>query len=301
MLINYFKSTKPINFILLSVLFVFFILSYFFLEENPFISMHQVLKLLGLLTSFYLFVLVTKDKLRSSKDDFGILMYVLLTAIFITVVVDLDKIGANILVTLSLHQLYGLKNKDVFVKENVFNIGILLGVATILYPLSAMFLLYTYMTIVLFSTLSWRIILILMIGFAIPFLIVYLINDLFLLEIAVYTTPFFSLETLFLGSYWIIGVFLILLLFWALFYVFSQLNIKLLYYKNYFFLVLVHLIVAITMLFLSPNKNGSEYIFLLYPLSSLLANFFVTLRKWSGNIVLLLLIISAFSVALNIF
>jgi len=144
MLINYFKSTKPINFILLSVLFVFFILSYFFLEESPFISVHQVLKLLGLLTSFYLFVLVTKDKLRSSKDDFGILMYVLLTAIFITVVVDLDKIGANILVTLSLHQLYGLKNKDVFVKENVFNIGILLGVATILYPLSAMFLLYTY-------------------------------------------------------------------------------------------------------------------------------------------------------------
>lgn len=299
MLINYFKSTKPINFILLSFLFVFIIWSHLYLENKTLLSTNVIIKLLGLVVSFYLFVFVTKDTLRSSKNDFGILMYVLLTAFFISSI-DLNKLGANILITIALYLLYRLKNKNIFVKESVFNIGILLGVSTILYPLSILFLLYSYVIILRFSYVNWRTIIIPIIGFLIPFLILFLFNDQFLLEIALPNLPVFSFNMPFLQPY--LSIFLITLMFWALFSVFSQLNISLLYYKDYFFLMVVHLIIAISFLFLSPNKDGSEFLFLLYPLSSLLANFFTILKnKWLSNITLVLFIISAFTIALQVF
>lgn len=292
MIVSYFTNTKPINIIFISVLLCFLILSSFYFENSVLLSLMQISKLIIIFFSFFLFIVITKDKLRSSKNDFGVLMYVLLSGIFIGIFQDIYMLISNLFIIITLQQLFKLKNKGVIAKQKVFNAGLLLGVATIFYPLSSLFIFYCYAAILIFNKLNWRLFIIPILGFAIPFLFLYFGRNFININLP-FNSATVSLGYPFLlnNNILITSIVLVFLFLWALTSVFTHLNIKLLYYKDYHFLVIVQLIITISFLFLSPNKNGAEYIFLLFPLSIVFANFIPLInKKWLGNIVLTLII-----------
>ncbi len=294
MIVSYFNNTKPINLLFLSVILNILILISFFLQGNEIISVINVLKINFILLSFFLFKFVTKQKILSSEKDFGLFFYVLWSGLFYYSFDDLYKIIAHFLLLISLYQLYQISNKNVNEKEKLFNNGFFLGLASLFYPLSIFYILLSFIAIIIFNKLNWRTFLIPIIGFAIPIFLVLVIKDLFGIVLFENFYPEFLISKPFLLSSIILKIsvlILIFLLFWALSRITISLNSDLLFYKDYHFLILTHLLISITILLLAPNKDGSEMIFLIYPISIILANFIPLLqKKWVANFILLLLI-----------
>ena len=71
-----------------------------------------------------------------------------------------------------------------------------------------------------------------------------------------------------------------------------NLSTELVYYKKYHFLIIIQLLIAILILFFVPNKDGSEMIFVLFPISILLGNAIPLInKKWIGNLIIFLFIL----------
>lgn len=294
MIVSYFKNTKPINFIFLSFSLFLLILFSLFSVDKPF-DWVSVLQLIVIMANFYLFRIITKDKLISAKDDFGILIYVLLNLAFTITFTDLYKIIANFIILIALHQLYNLKNKGVLTKKITFNVGLFIGISTILYPLSSLFLIYSYAAILLFNKMTWRLLIIPLIGFAIPFLFLFILHDLLHIDLISYHIPKISLTLpVVFYSNLVTSLILLALVLWSLVIIFNNLNVALLYYKDYHLLTVLQLFITALFVFLSPHKDGSEMIFILFPFSILLANFFPLIKKkWVAEMALGTLIIIA--------
>jgi len=295
MIVSYFNNTKPVNFIFLSTILVFLILFSFYFNESKVFSVIQISNVLILLASFFVFNFMTKSKSVSSKNNFGILFYVLISGLLFTSFFDFNKIIANFLTILALQQLYNLSNKEKSAKEKVFNNGLLLGMATLFYPLSVVFILLTYIANMLFNKMNWRMFIIPIIGFVIPLFLVFSLNNFFGIELVSNYIPNVTFSLPFLTDniilYIIVG-FLGFLLLWSLFTISVNLNSKLVAYKDYHTLTVLQLILAVFLLVFSPNKDGSEMLFLIFPLSILLAHLIKLIpKKRLSNLIIFSLIV----------
>jgi len=294
MIVTYFNNTKPINLLFLSIILNIIVLGSFYLHGEAIFSFINVSKINLILLSFFLFNFITKHKVLSNETDFGLFFYVLLSGYFFYSFNDLYKISAHFFLLISLYQLYVLRNKEVNEKEKLFNNGFFIGLASLFYPLSVFYILLSFTAILIFNKLNWRTIIIPLIGFIIPIFLVLVINNLFQIELFNNLYPEIAFTTPFLISnivLEIIVVVLVFLLIWAISRITININSELIFLKDYYFLILIHLLISITIILTTPNKDGSEMIFLIFPISIIFANFIPLLqKKWLANLVLLTLI-----------
>ncbi|MCB0445053.1 MAG: hypothetical protein KDC68_05265, partial [Gelidibacter sp.] len=80
---------------------------------------------------------------------------------------------------------------------------------------------------------------------------------------------------------------------WALFYYVKNIKNKSKSYRPSYVLIIISLLLALLIITISPNKNGSEFIFLFAPLAIIFSNYLeVVSEKWfkEGLIIVLILV-----------
>src|SRR5690606_25408576 len=79
---------------------------------------------------------------------------------------------------------------------------------------------------------------------------------------------------------------------WASFYFIKHLKEKSKTLRPSFHLVVLSSVISLLIILISPNKNGSEFIFLFAPLSIIMANYLeVTKEKWFKEVLIWILVL----------
>lgn len=295
MIVGYFKNTKPINIVFLSLILSLLIFFSFFLTDTFIFSLENIGKFFLLLLSFFLFNKISKPQIISSETDYGILFYVIISSILYVSFYDIKIILANLLLLLALQQLFELESSEVNEKKKLFNFGFLLALTNFFFPLMILFYVLCIVAVFVFNKINWRNFLIPIVGFLSPIFCAFIAEDLFgltlidnLFSSTLVSTPFL-LSTSILQ---ITSIILLLLVSLALIKISFNLSLELVHYKNHHVFIITQFIIALVIMILYNNKNGSELLFLVFPISILLANYISLIKKkWIANTLVYMLIV----------
>jgi len=302
MLANFFSKSKPINFILIIVLFLgYYIIDLFSGSIRP-INLdrivHVLLVFVLFLVLFFLYnFIITKNKL-THDNSYAFLLFVLSLGSIHEVVLEYKSIGIYIVLFLLLRRIYSLRTlKSAY--EKLFDSGFWLGVLFLFSPYYLLYLVLIYLAVFLFFKVTFRTILIPIIGLVTPvflyFTYLFWFDDLItfykLFEITIvtdfsfYTTSYYSVFLTILGFFSLTSI---LLISGNIFSVSNK-------FKRSWVLLLAHLVVAIAFIALVNVKSGIELIAVLIPATIIIANWLQTVeRKLIINIVLLLFLALSF-------
>jgi len=299
MIVNFFNKTKPINTVFLVGFLIFVAIFSFILDNDQVFSLtilvKKALNLILLIISFLIFNNITIKNSLTKGTDLGILFYFLLVSIFVSTYWNLNIISVNFLLLLSFQKIFQLQFKN-FPKKKIFDSGFWLGIAIIIFPISFLFLIVTSSVIFLLSKANWRYFLIHLLGVLLPvfFFYTYLFfidntalfieSVLFLnnFDLNIYKTIPFSTPIVFIGF----------LLIWSILKTSINQIYETINFKSFWIIHLIHLFTGVTIIIITPNKDGSEFLFIIFPASILLANYIQTIRKkWIQEIIIYLFII----------
>lgn len=299
MIAKFFNETKPINFLALAILSLFvFILAVFLPLDNGF-STGSVLKILLNLLLFLLFLffhnfIIRKNSL-TKNNSYALLFFVLLFALFPHAVNNYKLLISNFFLFFSIRRIYSIRS-GINVKSKLFDSGFWIGIAFLIYDWSILFLFLIYIAIIVFREIKWNYFIIPLIGFITPVYLyyVYLLTlgkeDLFE-KLWTFNTSFdfsnYNQISLLLPIS-IVIVFII----WTVYPTLSNaLNAKK-KQRSSFILLLFHLTLTMVIASLAPQKNGSEFLFLFFPFSVLMANYLQIIKEyWFKETVIILFFI----------
>jgi hypothetical protein len=288
MISNFFSKSKPIHYIVVSViLLLVFVLSRFnVFPENTsviVIAEHIGLFLIALLSVFVFDFLVSRNGL-TKKNSYNIILFVLFFAILPQTLVNPRLLFANFFILLALRRLISLRSqKDI--KKKLFDASFWIAVATLFYFWSALFFILIVAALLVYVITDIK---------------NYLIPILGITSVAVITVSYFILMDRDIYSY-IAGLFeysmdfsalnskriivgsTLLLSFglWSLFYYIKNIKSQMKSYRPSFKLIVLSAIIGLVIIGIAPSKNGSEFIFIFAPLSIIMTNYLeVISEKW---------------------
>jgi hypothetical protein len=197
-------------------------------------------------------------------------------------------------------KIYSLKSEK-NIKKKLFDAGFWVAIASLIYFWSIIHLILVYIAIIIFKKLTFKNIMVPIIGAITPLFLYFAYNDFinksdmffdgFNTEInfdfSVYNTVQLSIPI----------VLLAIVLLWSLVVVtpkVAMVNNKL---KSSWLLVLMHLVVALVVVQLAPIKNGSELFFLFFPGAIIIANFVQKeMSPILQNLILIMFLLASMSV-----
>ena len=302
MIANFFNQTKPINFLALSVLvlliFISALIQGFEGDASLFVFVKYGLFLIAaILTVFMLNFIIRKNAL-CEDNSYAILFYILLWGMFPNSLLNGGIFVSSTILLFAFRRLYSLRS-PLRTKEKIFDSAFWIGIATVFYLWSFLFLLLVYAAISLFRKADWKNILIPIVGFITPVFLIYtylLAFDDMERFLRIWTFDF-ELNVSHYSSFdfvWPI-VFISVLFLFAIVPTTKKSLLAKIDFKSTWQLLIVHLIVALAILLIAPDKDGSEFSFLFFPLSIIFANFIQILEKyWIQEGILYLFVISMF-------
>ena len=290
MLANFFGKSNPTNFVvIIGFFFCFFMIAVFngFQEnvftENPILTISGML-ILFLSILYFFHLIVTKSKL-TFNNAYALLLFIVFLGFFSNELLELKMLILFLLHILFLKKLYSLKYSKV-IFQILFDSGLFLGVIFIFEPFSIIYIVLLYIAIYFYHKITVRTLIIPIVGFLVP--------------LVFYFTYHFWQNTLddflqlfyFLPNYnefiYLKDQFLIPLLFIGFCTVASLLlktplvisiNNK---FRKSWFLLIFNLGISVCFVLILPQKNGSELLFILFPVAIIVANGIETI----ANIVL---------------
>ncbi|MDG1245858.1 MAG: DUF6427 family protein [Polaribacter sp.] len=302
MLANFFGKSKPINFIVLLLVFVcaFFLNSFHSFSMSEITLFFIVEKIVFFLVfTFLLFgvnFIVSKNKL-TLDNSYALLFYLLVISFFSKYLYDYQVILEYLLHLLFLRKVYSLQTlKEVFKK--LFDAGFWLGVMCIINPFLIVFSLLIFTALIIHKRVRFQTVLISLIGFLTPIFLFFTYSfwigelSLFKDKFVLYTTYDFSMykETEFLAPLITLSIFLLFAIFMKTGSAFSVNN----RFRKSWILLLIHLFVSISYLFISFDRDGSELLIAAFPAAVILANGFESIqRTFLKEIVLILFVLIA--------
>lgn len=300
MISNFFSQSKPINFVVVSVmlLIIFSITKYMTLdmELNTFSLAKQILFFGVCLFSVFVFdFLVNKNNL-TKKNSYKILLFVLFIAVLPETLLNSKTLIANLFILFALRRIISLRSKKE-VKKKLFDAAFWITIASLFYFWSLLFFILIIAALVVYVITDVKNWLIPVLGILTVAIIG--ISVMIVLEMDIYN--FFnelidiSFDFSSLNSKRIIIGATILLSFgvWSLFYYIKNLKSKTKSSRPSFSLIVIAAIIAITIVIVSPVKNGSEFIFLFAPLAIIMTNYLeVISEKWFKESLLWVLILT---------
>ena len=172
MLANFFDKSKPINFIVITGLFLLYFFLWTFntiptedLSLNFLLKESVFLLLFIVLFSFFSFV---NSKNRLSLDNtYAFLLFVTLFGVFPETFRDLNVLIFNIVAFLFLRKIYSFRTPTT-VFSKLFDAGFWCGLLFILNSFSAVFFLLIYIGIYLYQKVTIRTVIIPILGFVVP-------------------------------------------------------------------------------------------------------------------------------------
>ncbi len=294
MIANFFNKTKPINFLVLSVLLtIVFIIGNLTTTNND-ITLYYFLKksffLFLLILSIFIINFIIRKNAITDDNSYAILIYILFFGIFPFSFSDGHILAANLILLFAYRRIYSLRS-ILKPNEKIFDSSFWIGLASLFYTWSFVYLLLLFLAIFLFNKLTWKNIIIPFIGFITPIFLYY--TYLLLTNDVSYFNNFLELPHSFQFYPYLEYNFLIPIIFIAAFSFISitPLTKKFLLakidFKSTWFVLLSHLTVALVVVLLAPKKDGSELSFLFFPLSILFANYIqITEKNWLKELVL---------------
>ena len=298
MIANFFSKTKPVNTLaivtlLLGIYLLSSIINFdgvlglsFFLKRSSFF-------LLLLVVLFMVNFIIRKNNL-TKDNSYTLLIYVILIGLFPFTVLNFKLVGINFLLLLSYRRIYSLRTqKDV--KEKLFDSSLWIGIASILYPWFAIFLVLVFFAAYVFGKWTWRNALIPLIGFVTP-LVIYLAYLIFTdVPFLMATVLNFEMHLDF-SSYNVFKLLIplaiiIALLLWAI----IPTSFKIIAVNNEFRsswqLLVFHFFLLVLVIIPWPEKNGSELLFLFFPMAIIFTNYLQLVEeRWFKEVFLFCLL-----------
>ena len=297
MIAKFFKKTKPINTLLIvALLSVIFIISKFYLHQNL-INVEKLLSQLvffGLLliTVFVINFIIRKNGLTKG-NSYALLLLVFCIGMFPYSISSTKLLIVHFILLLAYRRLYSLRtSKDT--KEKLFDSAIYIGIAALIYPLSIFYIIVVYAALFLFNKLTLRNFFVPIIGLFTPGFI-YLTYLILIGQFADYTWKIdYSYSFLSYNSFKLLVPLAVItgLLIWSVF----STTVKIISINNEFrtswFLLLYHLLISILVIIPSPIKNGSEFLFLFFPVIIIFTNYIQMVKeKWFKEVFLYFLLL----------
>jgi len=249
---------------------------------------------------FFLYnFIITKNRL-TKDDSYAFLLFVVGLGCLPQLNVASVVLVKYVILFLFLRRIYSLRTLNA-VYEKLFDSGIWLGVLFLMSPENVLYLFLLFVAVVLLVKVTFRTIVIPILGFLTPVLLVFtycfyrgslvdfyqVFEMKFTLDFSMYNTGFYMISMTTFGLITFISV---LLRSGRIFSVSNR-------FKRSWSLLLLHLLVAFGSLFLIDSKDGTELIALLIPSTILIANWIQSVeRKIIVNAVLLLLLVISFAV-----
>ncbi len=296
MIAKFFNETKPINFLVLTILslivFVLAVILHFESGSNTryFLKISLNLFLFLLFLFFHNFI-IRKNSL-TRNNTYALLFFILLFALFPFAVNNYKLLISNFFIFFSIRRIYSIRS-GISVKSKLFDSGFWVGIAFLIYDWSFLFLFLIYIAIIVYRETKWNYFFIPLIGFITPVYLYYvyllvkgkevLFHKLWDFESSFDFSNYNHISLLLPIS--IITVFII----WT---VYPTLSIALMAKKkrrNSFILLLFHLAITVIPVIVAPNKDGSEFLFLFFPFSVLMANYLQIIKEsWFKETVIIL-------------
>ena len=305
MLANFLGKSKPINFIILLMLFIcIFAGSSFSVFSNTPFDFSLVFTMVSFL-ALYLFIffyynfIITKNNL--TRDNFyAFFTFTILLSYFIQSLSDLKTLIFYLLYIVLLRKIYSLKSEKNTLKK-LFDSGFWLSILFIQEPFSIVFGVLIYMGIFLRQKSVINTLIAPIIGFITP-LIIYFTYCFWFEKSYLFTTLFYfdTLDSFVFNSkntyHWIVLVVFALSI-TAIFLkspkVFSVNNS----FRKSWIILIMNLLAGLFFALFIPNKNDSELLFLLFPAAIIIANGLESVSSnFIKNIVFALFITSAIGI-----
>jgi hypothetical protein len=280
MIANFFSKSKPVNvFNVMLLLLFYYVVAVVFNVSSEF-SLVFLLQKIGFFVGIIIFLMIANFIIKKNNltldNLYALLLMVILLGTFSKALLVNTIFYANFILLLSYRKIYSIKSGLNVVKK-LFDAGFWIGIATIIYPNSIVFMLLIFIAIMIYQKTDFR-------NFVIP--IIGLCTPLFL-----YFTYFFYFDNLdaFLAIFrfnfelnftvynhlqFLIPItFLITITLWSLVVVSPKIVLVSNQLRMSWNVLLNHLAVATAVVFIAPVKNGSELFFLLFPCTIIMANF----------------------------
>lgn len=300
MIANFFNKTKPINFLVLAlmmaVLFVVALIS----TQNDAPDLYGLLKIslllfLAVLIVFVLNFIIRKNSL-SEDNSFAIFFFIILCGLFPQSFGNTKVFISNFILLLAFRRIYSLRS-TIQPREKLFDSAFWIGISGMIYPISTGFLILVYVAIWYFRKGDWRYLFIPMIGYITPVFISFTywlaVDDL---------EQFYQIwnwsTDLDPGVYFESSVMvpLILITLLALIAIVPTTQRSLLAkidFKSTWFVMIAHIFTALLVVLFAPDRDGSELMYLFFPLSVLYANYVQHIKRyWIKEAILYLFVIS---------
>lgn len=239
--------------------------------------------LVCLLSLFVLDFFVSKNNL-TKKNSYKILMFGLCIMVLPESLLNSKILIANLFVLLALRRIVSLRTQKE-IKKKLFDAAFWISIASLLYFWSALFFILVFAALILYTILDVK-------NWIIPFT--------GLLSVLMIAASYMIVMNLDFENYWnglinysfdftplnskriiIASTLLFSYGTWASFYFLKNLKNKSKTSRPSAILVIISSLIALVIIAIAPNKNGSEFLFLFAPLAIILANYLETIdEKW---------------------
>ncbi|MCK5814782.1 MAG: hypothetical protein KAH07_02445 [Flavobacteriaceae bacterium] len=279
MIANFFKKTKPIQTIFISLLFLlFYLLSIFFVEKSEF-SLSVIAEKVGTLLLFFTFFIIIRFIKRknqfSGQDSYLLLFMVLLFAIFPGTMVINKVLLSHFILLVAFRRIYSMRSFE-NIDQKIFDSGFWIGVASLFYMWSAIFVILVLIAIMVYSSDKIRGMFVLLIAYSTPLFLsftYYFWND---------NTEVFYNKLIFEYSFsngvfdipklMIPLVFVIICSLGALAILKFKINNLSNNIKPSLPLLLGHYLIGLYMVYIIPNETGTTFVFVFIPVVVFIAN-----------------------------
>lgn len=286
MLANFFDKTKPINNIVLVIVFFSFFTIYIFHQEQAYFTEFSRLYRLGYLftSGIFLFIcaLVFMKNGVSNGNLHNSFIMILLYGMFPSAF-DINISLAIALLFLFIYRSISQLNSGENAQLLLFNSGILTGISVLIYDWSIFILVFIYMGLFFSKKINLRNLISPILGFSSPLLLFFTYSffvdhvDLFFhkfsfvntLNFSFYQNSFIKTPLLIISLITSISIFVILPK------IISINNA----YRFQFQLIIIMLIIDILLVTMTTEKNGSELLYLFTPVSIILGKFLAKIQK----------------------
>ena len=292
MIANFFNTTKPFNTLIIIILMVALYSISSFNSIDADIDLMEfsktVMVFLALIVTFFMANFIVRKNGLSKDNSYVLFIMVLCFGMFPQSSLNYLFIISNIILFFAFRRIYSLRtNKDV--KEKIFDSAFWVGIATLIYPWSFLFILLIFAGIITFNKSTIKNVIIPLIGFFTPIFI----YGVFLFAMDDHNNINFSLNynysylnynsiQLLLPITLIIGFLL-----WSIIPTTIKISTVNNEFKTSWSLVLFHLLISLMIGLTSVEKNGSELIFMFFPIAIIFTNYLQMVKeKWFKDVFL---------------
>lgn len=289
MIARFFYHSKPIVFVVLSVMFTlaFFIENFFSvsIEFSASFFFYKLGVLLVFLSIGFLLNTLVKENKMHQQHSFAVSSFVFMIIAFPEVLRLSKFIVSYLFLILALRRIFNLKT-NTFIKQKLFDSSLLLSVSIWLEPMHVLFLCVIYFGVVMYASQNFRHFIIPIVGLSVGFTLFTcyaLIFENRWLHVSEFIPQSFDLEFFSEGfKYSSLTIYLLLLLIWVILKLPTIYRRAKLHESETLSLTLFSLLISVVIVATNTDTIAVDAIYVIFPLSILIGNYFQlnTTKTW---------------------